>query len=50
MPAQHGLNGHMRMVELAGEPHAEPLHDGARCQIADKGEGHEFRFVQDWMC
>ena len=30
MPTQLGLDGHMRMVELADELHIEALHDGAR--------------------
>ncbi|MCE3224351.1 MAG: hypothetical protein K0S58_2531 [Nitrospira sp.] len=38
MPTQPGLDGHMRMVELANELHIEALHDGARFEIINRRE------------
>lgn len=38
MPTQSRLNRHMRVVELACEPHTQSLHDGTRFQIVDVGE------------
>ena len=38
MPTQPGLDGHMRMVELADELHIKALHDGARFEIANRSE------------
>ena len=43
MSAQHGFDGHLRMVELGVELHPEALHHGTRLQVGDGGEGHELR-------
>ena len=46
MSTQPGLDGHMRVVELGGELHSDPLHDGTRFQIADVSECHELSEVE----
>ena len=42
MSTQPGFDGHLRMVELGVELHPEALHHGARFQVGDGGECHEF--------